>query len=427
MEFKNSILWKPRVLFFLIVLYLFSIYNKAKAKKQKVRTMKTYQLLNKNKIVATFKITGSGMLESVSDVKKLDQLPFWMEDVESWLSNRGAAKHRASVKKILQICQADNLSGFISLTNCLSLQDTFWVREDKSGLTWEQVNLFDNEFSEVMTKMAFDGTGLFGIKLRVTSPELTTDGNYEKCWVRKEDSIYLLKSGSSGARNAGLEPYCEVLASQFYEKFCSGVVYDIENYHDKVVSSCKSFVTEEYGYKPISLWLQNGMLKNILDTISQNGCDTNAFARMIVADSVMVNSDRHFGNFGFLVDNQDHHIISLAPAFDYNLALSPYAEIDIDFPRFDDYLLERGPAIGGEYIQLAKTLLTPEMKSDLINLKDLELTLPEWCFEPHKYQFTKKRLEIANEIKNVQIDRILGDQRSFSFVSDKQDVEEELE
>lgn len=387
-----------------------------------------YELLNKNMVLARFDIVKEYGEEEVQNVKYFEQLPFWITNLQTWLSNRSAAKHRSFVKKLLFEMNADTISGFINLTNCLSLQDTLWVRKEDSELTWEQVNLFENEFSEVMTHLAFDGTGLYGMQLRTTSPELTTDGAYDKCWVKRNNKTILLKAGSIGARNAGLEPYCEVLASQFYDKFCTSIVYDIETYRKKVVSSCQSFVTMDYGYKPISLWLKDdSSIKTILQIIDKNGIDIEQFQRMIVADSVCVNSDRHFGNFGFLVHNDDYHVIQMAPAFDFNMAFSPYAEFEIDYPIYDEYLKLRGPVVGQNYIDIAKAMLTSKMRSELINLKDLELTLPDWCFEPHKYQFTKQRLDYINETKNVQIDRILGIERTFSFVEEKREQEIEKE
>lgn len=57
-----------------------------------------------------------------------------------------------------------------------------------------------------IAKIAFEG-GLYGKEFTTTSPEFGTSGSFAKCWVKEDDGIYLLKRGSEGARNAGLEPY----------------------------------------------------------------------------------------------------------------------------------------------------------------------------------------------------------------------------
>ena len=64
----------------------------------------------------------------------------------------------------------------------------------------------------------FEGLGLYGVQMSSTSPELTTDGSFRKCWKKEDGVIYLYKRGISGAYNAGLEPYCEALASEIIHK-----------------------------------------------------------------------------------------------------------------------------------------------------------------------------------------------------------------
>lgn len=70
----------------------------------------------------------------------------------------------------------------------------------------QEVSLFRNPFNEVIAHTAFDG-GMYGDNLSTPSPEYGTDGTFAKCWIRENDEIKMLKHGSSGARNAGLEPY----------------------------------------------------------------------------------------------------------------------------------------------------------------------------------------------------------------------------
>ena len=42
---------------------------------------------------------------------------------------------------------------------------------------------------------------------------------------------------------------------------------------------------------------------------------------MLVFDAVILNEDRHFGNFGLLVDSHTNKIIAPAPIFDNGLSL----------------------------------------------------------------------------------------------------------
>lgn len=50
------------------------------------------------------------------------------------------------------------------------------------------------------------------------------------------------------------------------------------------------------------------------------------FRRMVVLDALIINDDRHLGNHGVLIDNDTQEIVRMAPVFDHNQALLPYAE-----------------------------------------------------------------------------------------------------
>ena len=379
----------------------------------------TYTLLNKENPLCDFVIEGQGELELCKIVKEYKPLPFWCEPISTWVSNRSAAKHRAHVNKILELCGGKTKSGFIALTHCLSLTDTLWVKSNHEDVTWSQLNLYENKFDEVISKLSFDGNGLFGIQMSTTSPELTTDGAYDKCWINEKDGIHLIKTGSEGARNTGLEPYGEVLASQVFEKLCKSVTYSLRKFDGKVVSDCKIFTNQNFGYKPVSIFLKQGVKYGLAETLEiyrEFNCE-DSFRRMIVADCITLNCDRHFGNFGFLVNNDTFEPTVLNPCFDFNMAFVPFAEEGLDFGKtadgtelnFDEYLSKRGPAIGSNYVAPACAILTPEIKKCVEEIRETPLIVQ--CNE----KFTEKRLAQINMIKNVQCERILGFEAKWDF------------
>ena len=285
------------------------------------------------------------------------------------------------------------------------MTDTLWVKSEREEVSWAQVNLYENKFDEVISKLSFDGNGLYGIQMSTTSPELTTDGAYDKCWLNREDGIHLIKTGSTGARNAGLEPYGEVLASQVFQKISKSVTYKLAHYDGRVISDCKLFTSEQYGYRPVSLYLKPGVRYELADILKiyEDIGSGDEFRRMVVADCITLNSDRHYGNFGFLVNNETYEQISINPCFDFNMAFIPFAEKEFDVnEKFDDYLAHRGPVIGSNYVAPAKAILTPEIKACVEDIRETPLTLE--CDE----RFTEERLATMNMIKNVQCDRILG-------------------
>lgn len=378
-----------------------------------------YTLMNKETPLCDFVIQGQGELELCKIVLERNPLPFWCADVDLWIANRSAAKHRERVNKILEMCGGKTKSGFIALTHCLSLTDTLWVKSDRENVEWSQVNLYENNFDQVVSKLSFDGTGLFGIQMSTTSPELTTDGSYDKCWLNKNDGIHLIKTGSSGAENAGMEPYGEVLASQVFEKLCDSVKYTLARFDGKVVSDCKLFTSQDFGYKPISLFLRPGLkydLAQLLEIYKEFDCQ-DALRRMVVADCITLNKDRHYGNFGFMVNNQTFERTKLNPCFDFNMAFVPFAEEGFDFGvssdnkklDFDEYLSQRGPMIGSDYVAPARAILTPEIRKCVEEIRQTKLTVQ--CDQ----KFTERRLAQMNMIKNVQCERILGFDAKWEF------------
>lgn len=131
------------------------------------------------------------------------------------------------IQRLLEQYGCDDLEGFLCVTHALSLNDTFWVREADSPLTWREVSLYTNPLSETISEAAFDGM-IRETELSSVSPEFGTDGQYAKCWRRKDGGIFLCKSGSALLE---IEPPSEYLAAQLSERLSPGAVpYDMDYY-----------------------------------------------------------------------------------------------------------------------------------------------------------------------------------------------------
>ena len=142
--------------------------------------------------------------------------PIGYRGLPAFLDQRKAPKHRKHIQQLLEQYGCDDPEGFLRVTHALSLNDTFWVREADSPLTWQEVSLYTNPFSEIISEAAFDGI-ISETDLSSTSPEFGTDGYYAKCWKREESGVYLYKSGSA---HYEIEPLSEYLAAQLSERLC---------------------------------------------------------------------------------------------------------------------------------------------------------------------------------------------------------------
>ncbi|MCD8022755.1 MAG: hypothetical protein LUF30_07235, partial [Lachnospiraceae bacterium] len=331
-------------------------------------------------------------------------------------------------------CGCYDLEGYIRVTYALNLNDTFWVRPAASDLTWERVSLFRNDFDETIAHLAFEG-GLYGESFSTTSPEFGTSGSFAKCWIRENGTIYLMKQGSEGARNAGssganreaiskcatrpgrcggsracqfpLEPYSEMYASEVAAAFCrSYVPYQTEMFRGKLVSRCPIFTDERSGFVTIHAAAREILEpEEILSYMETYGAGDD-FRRMIVLDALIINTDRHRGNYGMLFDTDTLEITGMAPVFDHNQALLPYAEEE-DFQNMDSYLSERPTRIGEDFNEIAYGLLTPEIRADLRNLSGFQFS------RRRTYGLSEERLSVLDYLINTQIDRILHRKRLY--------------
>lgn len=358
-----------------------------------------FVLMNKDVEIAYFSVIEEDGFEDIQVTKECCEYPSWLRPLDGFIRGRKAPKSRENIERLLEKSGCNTLIGYLSITHALSLIDTFWVKKISSNLTWEDVSLYDKPFNEVIAKTAFEG-GLHGGQLSTTSPEYGTDGTFAKCWVREYDQIKLLKKGTTGFLNAGLEPYSEYYASQLAKELgLNHIEYTLRNYNGTLCSSCNIFTSEDQGYLPYAAVERiNSTLDSVIFMYSKYGYRDFALD-MFVFDALIYNCDRHKGNFGFLVDNDTQKIIKPAPLFDHNLSLICYA-LEDDFDK-EEYIEQLTPKIGSSFIKDAKRCLTSNMRRKLINIKGFK-------FQKHpKYNLPDWRLETLEKLINKQIDLIL--------------------
>ena len=121
---------------------------------------------------------------------------------------------------------------------------------------------------------------------------------------------------------------------------------------------------------------------------------------MCVLVTIILNPDRHYGNFGVLFDTTTMEILRMAPVFDNNKSLLP--ELDNDQLATPGWYIARcRPRIGRDFIITARGLLTEEIRADLERLRD-------FTFRQHpKNQTEQVRLDALSAIVRERIRQIL--------------------
>lgn len=319
------------------------------------------------------------------------------EGLTKWLKQRTIPKNRAYVHNFLSKCglNLNRPMSIIKVSKGLSLNDCYWVVDEGFGGTFEKFNLYDNPFSQVLALIAFTGYGSSVRSSLVSSPEFTTNGMLPKCWRRERGVIRLYKGGTRGTSNTGNEPYSEYYAAQVAKVLCvHAISYGLSKWKGELCSTCELFTSKERAFLPAGKIVAAGSMKAVEDYCKGLGEDyMNALRDMLVLDAVICNTDRHFGNFGFLIENSTNRIIAPAPLFDHGNSLFNFAgaddlESDGALTAYADTLV---PCVYDDFIGTAKKVLTPEHREGLRHLLDFN-------FKKHsRYNLPPKRLALIEK------------------------------
>ena len=332
-----------------------------------------YLLMNKDDKLLSFRTETSALGTTITETASHDERrPHGWENIAHWVEARNYAKHKDHFRKMLKEWQMDTLDGFLQVSHALGLNDTLWVKPESSALKWADVSLYSNPFDDVAARTAFE-TGLHGLELSSTSPEFTSEGSYPKCWIREPGGIVLYKTGSSGASNAGLEPYSEFMAAEIAGRMkgVHGVGYGLSMFKKQLCSTCGLFTDESTGFVPAYKVFSRNMPNDMAQALEL--CRGLGFERefsdMIVLDAVVFNQDRHLGNFGFLIDNDTFEIKRFAPLFDFNVSMLCFAaDADLENDEAVAGYFRRndvGHKLGGDFVEVARALMTPERRDRL--------------------------------------------------------------
>ena len=363
-----------------------------------------------------FKIL-ENLAEPVLEITQIDEkhrqlFPVGMEvsdrGLASWLKNRAIPKNRAYVNAFLAKCglSANRPMDVISVCKGLSLNDSYWVTEADFKGTFEDNNLYDNNFSRVLALIAFTGYGSNARSSLASSPEFTTNGMLPKCWRRIDGKVYLYKGATSGASNTGNEPYSELYAYNIGTALGMNVIpYRISKWKKHLCSACELFTSKDLSFVPVGRIVKTGGMKAVREYYKELGQEyVDALNDMIVFDAVIYNTDRHYGNFGLLVDSRTNEIVAPAPLFDhgnslFNLAGEENWSDEKLLKQYADTLL---PCVYEDFIDEAKSVLDDRLSEKLRKLLTYELS------KNGAYNYPQNRLKMISRLVQDRASTILA-------------------
>ena len=309
---------------------------------------KSYEIMHGNKITARIDTQGHCVIYEpdfmpynlfLDDTEEdIDTLVSNITNFYYWCASRMLTLDRKYVKEILNSIGAvqamtDRERAQIALAyRCVSLMDIYWVREEGDNITFDQINLYENHLDNAFVDVALRGKQM-SVQNESLARDLFTSGCFPKAWVRREQGFQLLKDGDKRAVEN------EILASKVCQCFrCSQVLYQEGVYQEEKVSVSNLITSRKYSIvsrEAFEIYAMNEEL-NPLSYILE--LDAYGYYMMNLLDYLIGNTDRHWGNWGFLIDNETNKPVSLHPLMDFNQAFQSYetlegANCQTEFPR----------------------------------------------------------------------------------------------
>ncbi len=338
-------------------------------------------------------------------------LPLDMEPDEDglarWLKHRTIPRNRAFVHSFLSKCglSANRPMDVIAVCKGLSLNDSYWIADENETKTFDQVNLYENRFSNILANIAFTGYGSLVRSSFASSPEFTTNGMLPKCWRRIQGKVYLYKGATSGAANTGYEPYSEKYAYLVGKQLGFDVIpYKMTKWKGNLCSSCEIFTSKDRSYIYVGRIIRKGGMQAVRQYYESLGDRfVQSINEMLVFDALICNTDRHFGNFGVLVDSHTNHVIGPAPLFDHGNALFNHAgdENWKSEALLNEYAETLLPCVYEDFFQTARNVLNAGISDKLRKALDFKFR------DEGNIRYPKNRISLLEKQIRDRASRIL--------------------
>ncbi len=258
-----------------------------------------------------------------------------------WFKNRGIPDFRPDAGERLRAVGFPSAASLMASGFGVSLSDQYWIRPAGSISTWSDVNCFENDFSEELGKLLLphDASSVPSLieKIRsnadilASSPDAALNGNLPKRWTIESRQRVLVKSGRASGRFQ--EPFNEKIASMLCSQLLDEddyVAYELEDGDFmKWASCCKPMTDQATEFVPAYALLCSskrpsdlGLYDSYVSACAAHGLNVREdVEKMLVVDYLMANFDRHWNNFGVLIDSESREWLRAAPVFDTGEAL----------------------------------------------------------------------------------------------------------
>lgn len=296
--------------------------------------MTTYEIMHGENLIATITLQGQCRILVPSYMpwnlylEETDELDGRVNNVTNfyyWCATRVLTMDRKYAKQILSSMgmsqvTTDKERAQIALSyHCLTLTDIYWVRTADESVSFAQINLYENHLQNAFVDVSLRGRQMTVGNVHLLADDASTSGCFPKAWIREKDGFYLLKDGDERAVQN------ELLASRICQCFrCNQIVYEPYEYDGLRVARSHLMTGMEYSIvsrEAFEIYAGNHDIDPMEYILN---LDAYSFYMMNILDYLVGNTDRHWGNWGFLVDNKTGQALRLHDLMDFNQSFREY-------------------------------------------------------------------------------------------------------
>lgn len=319
-------------------------------------------------------------------LKNISNIEAWLED-RAFDTTRGHSRSLRRVSNLTNKTDAEIALRFYGAT----ITDNYWVKtEENDKLTYEDVRFkTDQLFQLALSGAASD---LNHKPEDIKSPQFTVSGCLEKGWKLENDKWYLYK------RSNTVEQFNELFTATVSKALgIETVIYEATSSGVRSVNFASGFNFEDM--KGI-IGDRYAEYDYVYNTINKYFGPKAAFdyIKLLYADAICCNQDRHSKNFGILRDIETGSFVSLAPNFDFNQSVfGDSIDVDTKTEAFADRLItDLCDLINSRKIDCSLPQLTEEL------LRKATEGLKSYPIYEDAIRFVLQRQKLLNNCLNIE-------------------------
>lgn len=238
--------------------------------------------------------------------------------LNQWYNDRAIPNDRDEKNRILEKFQIQRAGELLNMDYGLSLSDQYWLKPVDEDVDWEDINYFHNDYDSREFFDAVYGDGTFhSLQINSTesdkyrTPNNSLTGQLKKAWVKINGENWMFKGSNT---TNGFEQINEVLASDICEVLeVPHVEYTLKTIEDKrnniLMSACPCLIDDKteminayeilYGE---DLYGDERDLQRYIEILEEHHVPNarEYVEKMFMLDYIILNEDRHMGNFAVI-------------------------------------------------------------------------------------------------------------------------------